>query len=89
MEPLVALEYGRPTYLLTIYIINLYCHHSLSLLAGLRDSIWCPIRADLCKILLVGQYWYVHAYVSIRESRLWVFPYFTSSTQRVLLVLLE
>ena len=62
-------------------------NESLFLVSHL-ESIKC-LYIDECKILLVGQHWCVHALESIGKYCLWVCPYFSSSVQHVLLVLIE
>ena len=63
--------------------INLY-HTSLS--AGLRNYILCPLRADVCKSLMISQHWHVHMSMSLEKCHLWVRPCFSGSILNVLFV---
>ena len=58
------------------------------LLACLQDCNHCLYRVDVCKSLLIGQFWHIHVYMSIRKCGFLVHPYFSSSAQYILFFLL-
>ena len=58
-----------------LYLTLTICPNRSSFLVGPLDSIQCPLRADVCKFLLLSLHWRVCVLESIRERRLNVLPF--------------